>query len=76
MAITFKDSDILNAMQRELDKDPMVYGANGHYSVGAYYNLFGEPYNKESNVTDAEETPAAQGYMEHTDEENIALGLI
>ena len=36
---TFKDSDILKAMAMHLDEDSVVFGANGHYAVGAYYDI-------------------------------------
>lgn len=66
---TFKDSDILKAMEMHLDEDSMVYGANGHYAVGAYYDItkvssvFGDKdYNSEANIEGASATTAAQQY--------------
>lgn len=69
MAKKFKDSDILKAMTAKLDEDSVVYGANGHYGVGAYYDItkvssvFGDKdYNAQSNIDDAENTEAAELY--------------
>ena len=42
------DSDILYAMTMHLDEDSVVFGANGHYSVGGYYDVLGDNYNKQS----------------------------
>lgn len=69
MAKKFKDSDILKAMAAKLDEDSVVYGANGHYGVGSYYDItkvssvFGDKnYNAQSNIDDAENTDAAELY--------------
>ncbi len=66
---TFKDSDILNAMITKLDEDSIVYGANGHYGIGAYYDieLKGEgmpnvDLDKVSGIT------TAQDYMTNNNE--------
>ena len=76
MAKIFKDSDILKAMAAKLDEDSVVYGANGHYGVGAYYDItkvssvFGDKdYNAQSNIDDAENTEAAELYR--TDNNNL-----
>ena len=76
MAKKFKDSDILKAMTAKLDEDSVVYGANGHYGVGAYYDItkvssvFGDKdYNAQSNIDDAENTEAADLYR--TDNNNL-----
>ena len=37
--IKFKDSDILKNMEYLNDYESIVYGANGHYANGAFYNL-------------------------------------
>ena len=58
----FKDSEILQAMEYHVDRESVVFGANGHYGVGAQYNLY-ENYEK------AEETEAAKAYDESIDEE-------
>jgi hypothetical protein len=34
-----KDGDILKAMAMHLDEDSVVFGANGHYAVGGYYDI-------------------------------------
>lgn len=65
----YKDSDILNAMQMHLDEDSVVYGANGHYGIGAYYDItkvssvFGDKdYNNQSNIDSASGTTASEQY--------------
>lgn len=72
---TFKDSDILKAMAMQLDEDSVVFGANGHYAVGAYYDItkvssvFGDKdYNSQSNIDDADGTEAAELYRTDNDE--------
>ena len=74
MAKKFKDSDILKAMAAKLDEDSVVYGANGHYGVGAYYDItkvssvFGDKdYNAQSNIDDAKNTEAAELYRTDND---------
>lgn len=57
MAKTIKDSDLLRAMEMHLDYDSVVYGANGHYSVGGYYNL-------NESYTDCDDTEATQMYKD------------
>lgn len=51
MATKYKDSDILMAMDYFNGYDPNVYGANGHYANGAFFNL-NKTY-KESDATEA-----------------------
>lgn len=72
---TFKDSDILKAMAMHLDEDSVVFGANGHYAVGAYYDItkvssvFGDKdYNSQSNIDDASGTTAAELYRTNNNE--------
>lgn len=72
---TFKDSDILKAMTMHLDEDSVVFGANGHYAVGTYYDItkvnsvFGDKdYNSQSNIDDASGTTAAELYRTNNDE--------
>ena len=72
----YKDSDILKAMSMHLDEDSIIYGANGHYGVGGYYDItkvssvFGDKdYNSESNITDAENTEAAKLFKNDVDED-------
>lgn len=72
---TFKDSDILKAMSMHLDEDSVVFGANGHYAVGAYYDItkvssvFGDKdYNSQSNIDDADGTDAAEIFRTNNDE--------
>lgn len=76
----YKDSEILEAMQMHLDEDSMVYGANGHYGVGAYYDItkvnsvFGDKdYNSQSNIDSASGTTAAEQYRTNNDkfDENL-----
>jgi hypothetical protein len=75
MTKKFKDSDILKAMTMHLDEDSVVYGANGHYAVGGYYDItkvssvFGDKdYNSQSNIDDASGTTAAELYRTNNDE--------
>lgn len=65
----FKDSDILKAMAAHLDEESAIYGANGHYSVGAYQDItkvssvFGDKnYNSQSNLDEADNTTAANDW--------------
>lgn len=60
MKKTIKDSELLDAMIAHLDENAVVYGAQGHYSVGAYYDIIGENYNDEENLAAASATTAAQ----------------
>lgn len=55
MTKKIKDSDILKAMTMFLDEDSAVYGANGHYSIGAFYD-------KNSLYEDASQTDAAKAW--------------
>ena len=77
---TFKDSDILKAMSMHLDDDSVVYGSNGHYAVGGYYDItkvssvFGDKdYNADSNIKDASGTTAANMYR--SDENKLSEDL-
>lgn len=72
---TFKDSDILKAMAMHLDEDSVVFGANGRYAAGAYYDItkissvFGDKdYNSQSNIDDASGTTAAELYRTNNNE--------
>ena len=76
----FKDSDILKAMAMHLDEDSVVYGANGHYAVGDYYDITkvssvfsDKDYNSQSNIDDADSTKAAELY--HTNNDELPEGL-
>lgn len=67
---TYKDSDLLKAMTTHLDEDSVVYGANGHYAIGAYYDItkvssvFGDKdYNSQDNIDAASGTTAAEVFM-------------
>lgn len=67
---TYKDSDLLKAMTTHLDEDSVVYGANGHYAIGAYYDItkvssvFGDKdYNSQDNIDAASSTKAAEVFM-------------
>lgn len=46
------DGEILAASAVLMDEDSVVYGANGHYAVGAYYDLY-ENYTQSSGTTAA-----------------------
>lgn len=71
----FKDSDILKAMAMHLDEDSVVFGANGHYAVGGYYDItkvnsvFGDKdYNSQDAIDAADSTDAAEKYRTNNDE--------
>lgn len=77
MGKKFKDSDILNAMIYELDEDSVVYGANGHYAVGAYYDItkvssvFGDKdYNSQDNIDAASGATAVEEYENEEGDSN------
>ena len=74
MAKKIKDSDILKAMAMHLDEDSVVFGANGHYAVGAYYDItkvssvFGDKdYNSQDAIDAADSTEAAAKYRTDDD---------
>lgn len=76
----YKDSDILKAMEMHLDEDSVVYGANGHYAIGGYYDItkvssvFGDKdYNSQDNIDSADEAPAAEIYRTNNNEFDDAL---
>ena len=48
--IKFKDSDILKNMEYLNDYESIVYGANGHYANGAFYNLNKNYGNNKDNL--------------------------
>ena len=75
MGKKIKDSDILKAMAMHLDEESVVYGANGHYAVGAYQDItkvssvFGDKdYNSQSNLESASGTTAAEKYYTNNGE--------
>ena len=80
MAKKIKDSDILKAMAMHLDEESVVFGANGHYANGAYYDItkvssvFGDKdYNSQDNIDSASATTAAELYR--TDNDELPEGL-
>ena len=80
MAKKIKDSDILKAMAMHLDEDSVVFGANGHYAIGAYYDItkvssvFGDKdYNSQDAIDAADSTEAATKYR--TDDDKIIEGF-
>lgn len=75
MAKKIKDSDLLKAMAMHLDEDSVVFGANGHYAVGTYYDItkvssvFGDKdYNSQDAIDEADSTKAAELYRTDNDE--------
>lgn len=71
----FKDSEILEAMQYHIDRGSVVFGNNGHYNLGGYYDItkvssvFGDKdYNSQDNIDKAENAEAAKAYDESIDE--------
>ena len=70
----------MSKLALHLDEDSVVFGANGHYAVGAYYDItkvssvFGDKdYNSQSNIDDASGTTAAELYR--TDNNELLEGL-
>lgn len=55
MAKKITDGDLLKASQMMKNYDSTVYGANGKYAVGAYYDLY-------KGYKDSEQTEAAKEY--------------
>ena len=75
MTKKFKDSDILKAMAEKLDEESVVYGANGHYAIGAYYDLTGvssvfgdKDYNSQDAIDAANNSEAAEIYRTDNNE--------
>ena len=62
--IKLKDSDILKNMEYLNDYESIVYGANGHYSNGAFYNL-NKNYTDSDNVEAVEELKKESGIDEN-----------
>ena len=80
MAKKIKDSDILKAMAIHLDEESVVFGANGHYANGAYYDItkvssvFGyKDYNSQVAIDAADSTEAAEKYRTDNDKMNEGL---
>ena len=72
----YKEGDILKAMQMHLDEDSIVYGANGHYGIGGYYDItkvssvFGDKdYNSQDNLDAASGATAVEEYNKEVDED-------
>lgn len=61
MKTKFKDSDLLIAMTALLDEDTIVFGANGHYAIGAQYDKF-------ENYEDSKGTDAAKAWYTNNNE--------
>lgn len=75
MALKFRDKDLLEGMTYHLDYDSVVYGANGHYAVGAYYDktqvssVFGDKeYNSQDAIDAAENAGAVEEYKVSNEE--------
>ncbi len=80
MGKKIKDSDILKAMAMHLDEDSVVFGANGHYAVGGYYDItkvssvFGDKnYNSQDAIDGADSTKAAELYRTDNDKMDESL---
>ena len=72
----YKDGDILKAMAMHLDEDSVVYGANGHYGVGGYYDItkissvFGDKdYNSQEALDAASGATAVEEYNKEVNED-------
>lgn len=69
--LIYKENDLYNAMVRNLDENGVVYGANGHYSIGAFYDITkinsaiagDKDYNKKSNFENNKDSEAAKQFM-------------
>jgi hypothetical protein len=79
-----KDGDILKAMAMHLDEESVVFGANGHYANGAYYDItkvssvFGDKdYNSQDAIDGADSTEAAKKYRTDNDkiDENLQKAI-
>ena len=70
------DGEILKAMIMHLDEEPIVYGADGQYDVGAYQDLLSvnsfiagdKDYNSQENLDAASGAIAAEKYYTDDDE--------
>ena len=62
--IIFYDSVILKKMEYLNDYESIVYGANGHYANGAFYNL-NKNYTDSDNVGAVEEFKKESGIDEN-----------
>lgn len=70
------DGEILKAMMMHLDEEPIVYGADGQYDIGAYQDLLSvnsfiagdKDYNSQANLDAASGATAAEKYYTDDDE--------
>jgi hypothetical protein len=70
------DGEILKAMIMHLDEEPIVYGADGQYDIGAYQDLLSvnsfiagdKDYNSQENLDAANGATAAEKYYTDDDE--------
>lgn len=68
--IIYKDSDLLNAMIQKVDEDAILYGADGHYAIGAYYDITkinsaiagDKDYNKKENYENNKTNKVAEQF--------------
>ena len=71
------DGEMLKAMMMHLDEEPIVYGADGQYDIGAYQDLLSvnsfiagdKDYNSQANLDAASGATAAEKY--YTDDDNM-----
>lgn len=70
--IIYKDSDLLNAMIQKVDEDAILYGADGHYAIGAYYDITkinsaiagDKDYNKKENYESNKTNKVAEQFSD------------
>jgi hypothetical protein len=70
------DGEMLKAMMMHLDEEPIVYGADGQYDIGAYQDLLSvnsfiagdKDYNSQANLDAASGATAAEKYYTDDDE--------
>lgn len=70
------DGEMLKAMMMHLDEEPIVYGADGQYDIGAYQDLLSvnsfiagdKDYNSQENLDAASGATAAEKYYTDDDE--------
>ena len=60
---TIKDSEILKEEIKKIDEESIVYGANGHYAIGACYDLAEENAAYSGKLDDVSKTKAAKDFL-------------
>lgn len=76
----YKENVLYRAMVQNIDEEAVAYGANGHYAVGAYYDITkinsaiagDKDYNNKSNFENNKEKESVKQFLK-TDEHNDEL---